>query len=305
MNNIRICLAIVVGVVGCGALAAELPTLAGPAMGTTYRVTLGAVSRSLSRGEVHREIEAVLARIDQAANTWRADSDASRFNRAAAAGEWVAVGTDLVAIVEIARSVHARSDGAFDITIAPLLRLPPDERSQSDRAAAFKLVGMQHVESRRAPPALRKRLDGVEIDLGGIGPGYAVDRIGERLVALGSASHLVELGGEVRAWGARPDGSKWRVRLRGQQSGGDGNGAVIDLTPGEALATATSRPGRSPVDPRTGKVIQHAPATVTTRAATCAEADAEAVAALVTAQENPTLHGQPSLKVFFHQKSPP
>ncbi len=299
----RICLTLVVGVVGCGAMAAELPTLAGPAMGTTYRVTLGAIPLELSRGDVHREIEAVLARIDQAANTWRQDSDASRFNRAAA-GEWVAVGTDLVAIVEIARSVHARSDGTFDITTAPLLRLPPGG-SQSDRAAALKLVGMQHLESRRAPPALRKRLDGVEIDLGGIGPGYAVDRIGERLVALGSASHLVELGGEVRAWGARPDGSKWRVRLRGQQSGGDGNGAVIDLTPGEALATATSRPGRSPVDPRTGKVIQHAPATVTTRAATCAEADAEAVAALVTAQENQTLHGQPSLKVFFHQKSPP
>ena len=275
----RICLTLVVGAVGCGAMAAELPTLAGPAMGTTYRVTLGALPLELSRGDMHREIEAVLARIDQAANTWRQDSDASRFNRAVA-GEWVAVGTDLVAIIEVARSVHARSDGAFDITIAPLLRLPPNERSQSEWAAALKLVGMQHVESRREPPTLRKRLDGVEIDLGGIGPGYAVDRIGERLVELGSASHLVELGGEVRAWGARPDGSQWRVRLRGQQSGGD-DGTVIELMPGEALATATSRPGRSPVDPRTGGVIQHAPATVTTRAATCAEADAEAVATLV------------------------
>lgn len=303
MNNIRICLAIVVGVLGWGALAAELPTLAGPAMGTTYRVTLGAMPAGLSQGELHREIEVVLARIDQAANTWRQDSDASRFNRAAA-GEWVPVGADLVAIVEIARSVHARSEGAFDITIAPLLRLPPG-RSQSDRAAALKLVGMQHLESRRAPPALRKRLDGVEIDLGGIGPGYAVDRIGERLVELGSASHLVELGGEVRAWGTRPDGSQWRVRLRGQQSGGDRNGVVIDLTPGQALATATSRPGHSPVDPRTGKVIDNAPATLSIRANTCAEADAEAVAALVTAQENQTLHGLPSLKVFLHQKSPP
>jgi thiamine biosynthesis lipoprotein len=262
-------------------MAAELPTLAGPAMGTTYRVTLGALPLELSRGDVHREIEAVLARIDQAANTWRQDSDASRFNRAVA-GEWVAVGTDLVAIIEVARSVHARSDGAFDITIAPLLRLPPDERSQSEWGAALKLVGMQHVESRREPPTLRKRLDGVEIDLGGIGPGYAVDRIGERLVELGSASHLVELGGEVRAWGARPDGSQWRVRLRGQQSGAGGEGPVINLKPGEALATATSRPGRSPVDPRTGVVVEQAPAIKSIRAATCAEADAEAVAALVS-----------------------
>jgi thiamine biosynthesis lipoprotein len=275
----KLCFALVVVAVGCGAMAAELPTLAGPAMGTTYRVTLGAIPPGLSRGEVHREIEAVLARIDQAANTWRADSDASRFNRAAA-GSWVAVGADLVAIVEIARGVHARSDGAFDITIAPLLRLPPGDGSQRDRAVALKLVGMQHVESRASPPALRKRMDGVEIDLGGIGPGYAVDRIGGRLVELGSASHLVELGGEVRAWGTRPDGSRWGVVLRGQQ-GGDGEGAVVDLAPGEALATATSRPGRPPVDPRTGAVVRDAPMSASVQAATCAEADAKAVAMLI------------------------
>lgn len=273
------CIILVLMVLACGALAAELPTLAGPAMGTTYRVALGAIPPGLSRGEVHREIEAVLARIDQAANTWRVDSDASRFNRAAA-GEWVAVGDDLVAMVEIARSVYARSGGAFDVTIAPLLRLPPGNASLSDRAAALKRVGMPHVESQAAPPALRKRIRGVEIDLGGIGPGYAVDRIGERLVDLGSASHLVELGGEVRAWGTRPDGLPWRVRLRGQESG-DGEGTVIDLAPGEAIATATSRLGRSPIDPRTGELVQNAPATVSLSAGTCAEADAEAVAALV------------------------
>jgi FAD:protein FMN transferase len=262
-------------------MAAELPTLAGPAMGTTYRVTLGAIPPGLSRGEVHREIEAVLARIDQAANTWRQDSDASRFNRAAA-GEWMAVSADLVAIVEIARGVHHRSDGAFDITIAPLLRLPPGDRSEAARVAALARVGMQHIESRASPLALRKRIDGVEIDLGGIGPGYAVDRIGGRLVELGSASHLVELGGEVRAWGTRPDGTRWRVRLCGK--GTDDRAAkVVDLAPGEAIATATSRPGRSPIDPRTGAVVENAPGTVSRRAATCGEADAEAVAALVQA----------------------
>lgn len=272
-------LALVVVAVGCGAMAAELPTLAGPAMGTTYRVTLGAIPPDLSRGEAHREIEAVLARIDQAANTWRQDSDASRFNRAAA-GEWVTVAGDLVTIVEIARGVHARSDGAFDITIGPLLRLPSGDSPEAARAVARTRVGMQHIESRASPPALRKRIEGVQIDLGGIGPGYAVDEIGERLVELGSVSHLVELGGEVRAWGARPDGTRWRVRLRGQVTE-DSAAKVVELAPGEAVATATSRPGRSPIDPRTGNVVKNAPATVSVRATTCAEADAEAVAALI------------------------
>jgi thiamine biosynthesis lipoprotein len=160
--------------------------------------------------------------------------------------------------------------------------LPPGDSSEAARAAALSRVGMQHIESRASPPALRKRIDGVEIDLGGIGPGYAVDQIGGRLVELGSASHLVELGGEVRAWGTRHDGTRWRVRLRGQVAE-DTAATVIDLAPGEAIATATSRAGHSPIDPRTGEVVQNAPATVSRHAATCAEADAEAVAALVQA----------------------
>lgn len=285
------CLSLIVVLCATAAIGADLPTLAGPAMGTTYRVTLGAVPAGTSRGQLHREVEAVLACIDQAANTWRTDSDASRFNRAAA-GMWVDVTADLVAIVEIARRMHVRSEGAFDITLAPLLRVSPRSVSASDWAAAFGRVGMRHVESRANPPALRKRMEGVAIDLGGIGPGYAVDRIGERLVMLGSPSHLVELGGEVRAWGTKPDGVPWRVRVRGSVVEG-GENAVVDLAPGEAIATATSRPGRSPIDPRTGQVVHSASATVSVRGATCAEADALAIAAMILTStgerwQNPT-----------------
>jgi len=236
--------------------AASPPTFAGPAMGTTYRVTLGGDIPSRTQGEVHREVEDVLARVDRALSTWRNDSDASRFNRNKE-GKWVAVAPDLVAVVAIARRVHDDTGGAFDIT-----------------AAAGTVVGMHLVEIREQPPALRKGRDGVALDLGGIGPGYAVDAIGERLVALGSKNHLVELGGEVRAWGAPPSGGRWRVAVRGTRD-------VWELAPGEAVATSTARPGRSPVDPRTGRVVTPRTPSATVRAATCAEADARAVAALV------------------------
>jgi hypothetical protein len=121
--------------------AAELPTLAGPAMGTTYRVTLAADIPGMTRGEVHREVEAMLAQIDRAASTWRNDSDASRFNRTDA-GEWVTVSADLLALVETAREIHDRSEGAFDITVGP--------------AESGRPIGMRHVVSRLSPPALRK-----------------------------------------------------------------------------------------------------------------------------------------------------
>ncbi|MFM8433968.1 MAG: FAD:protein FMN transferase, partial [Planctomycetia bacterium] len=76
-------------------------------------MTLRSDIPGLTRGEVHREIEDVLARVDRALSTWRSDSDASRFNRARA-GEWVAVAPDLVAVVAIARRVHDDTGGAFD-----------------------------------------------------------------------------------------------------------------------------------------------------------------------------------------------
>ena len=243
--------------------AVDLPTVAGPAMGTTYRVTLARDVPGMTLGQVHREIEDVLARLDRALSTWRSDSDASRFNRSPA-GTWVEVAPDLVAIVAIARRVHDDTGGAFDIT-AP---------TDTGRPAA----GMHHLEIRERPPTLRKTRDGVSLDLGGIGPGYAVDAIGERLMTLGSANHLVELGGEVRAWGTRAAAEPWRVALRHTS-------AFADLSPGEAIATSTARPGRSPVDPRTGRVVEPAVPVATVRASTCAEADARAVAILVHGAE--------------------
>jgi len=248
-------------------VAAELPTLAGPAMGTTYRVTLAADIPGVSRGELHRELEQVLAGIDLAASTWRNDSDASRFNRAEP-GEWVPVAADLLALVETAREIHARSQGAFDITVAP--------------AESGRPIGIWHVASRASPPALLKRVPGIALDLGGIGPGYAVDRIGTRFVALGSRAHLVELGGEVRAWGQPAAGRPWRVLLREAAAGGAGP-REIDLADGESVATSSCRPGRSPIDPRTGQPAATARPgrSATVRAATCAEADAWAVAAII------------------------
>jgi thiamine biosynthesis lipoprotein len=279
-------------------VAAELPTLAGPAMGTTYRVTLAADMPGMTHGEVHRDVEAVLARIDRAASTWRNDSDASRFNRAAAK-EWVEVSVDLVTLVDTAREIHEQSDGVFDITVSPLVRLWSGEALEPSAdmiAAARGRVGMQLVESRSATgeagAALRKSRTGVEIDLSGIAPGYAVDRVGERLQELGSRAHLVELGGEVRAWGQPSEGRLWRVRLR-DSAAGRGQPQEIFLADGMAVATSTCRPGRSPVDPRTGRPVVLSSSgrpgmsdrTATVRAARCATADAWAVAAIVLGLE--------------------
>ncbi len=268
-------------------VAGEPVVLAGPAMGTTYRVTLAAAVPGRSRGDVHRELEAVLARIDRGASSWRPDSDVSRFNRAAA-GEWVEVGDDLLTILRIAREVHAETAGAFDPTVGPLVALwrQAGERGKPPQpdalAAAAKLVGLSLIEQRQPPAgagAVRKRKPSVALDLGGIGPGYAVDCLGERLVALGSQHHLVVLGGEARAWGRQASGEPWHVV--GPQAAAAP--ATLPLSPGEAIAFATPKPGRSPIDPRTGRPVAAEPHPVMVRSTSCSRADALAVAAAVGA----------------------
>jgi thiamine biosynthesis lipoprotein len=265
--------------------AAPPTTIVGPAMGTVWRVTLGGPVAGATTADVHRAVEAVLDRIDRAASTWRTDSDVSRFNRAAA-GEWVEIAPDLAAILGIARRVHERSAGAFDITVAPLVRLwRSGEPPAADAIAAARgRVGMRLLQLRAAeadrPAAIRKSIAGVELDLDGIAPGYAVDRIGERLVALGSGSHLVELGGEVRAWGTRSDGGSWRVAMRSADAAGADRG-LVDLAAGMALATSTIRPGGGAIDPRSGQRVERRIRSATALAESCAEADAWAVAALV------------------------
>lgn len=274
-------------------LAAELPTFAGPAMGTTYRVTLAREPVSRRLGELHRAVDRLLARIDRSLSTWRTDSDASRLN-AAGADAWVEAGVDLDRVVRIAQEVHRDTGGRFDITVAPLVGW---WRSRLAAASADELVavvpppslvavtGSELLEVRGAatgrPPAIRKQADGVRIDLSAIGPGYAVDEIGDLLLALGSAGHLVELGGEVRAWGRQADGRPWRVAVSVETADGLSR-RVLALADGEAVAVAAAVPDRPVVDPRTGRLcLGQRLAEPIIRAASCAVADALATAAVI------------------------
>lgn len=275
--------------IGIGADAAEPIVLAGPAMGTTYRVTLAKPIDGLSPGEIHRDLEAVLDRIDRAASTWRDDSDVSRFN-VAATGVWIPISSDLAAILAIAQDVHTETHGVFDPTVGPLISLwrdaavqpegPPPEAVQ----AARERVGLQYVE-RREPPhgplSLRKLKPHLTLDLGGIGPGYAVDCLGERLCELGSEDHLVTLGGEARAWGRQTARAPWQVVVPSNDRGEPPQ--VVPLAAGEAIAFSTPRAGRSPIDPRTGRPATAPPQPVMVRSTTCSRADALAVAKAINA----------------------
>lgn len=266
-------------------------------MGTTYQVRLVRSSAPVvSEDRVRAEIDNILDRIDRSMSNWRRDSEISRFN-ASASTEWLPASSGLVAVMRRAEQVSELSGGAFDVTVAPLIDLwgfgpNPRERALPADAAiveARAAVGYRHVAVRDDPPGLRKDDPRVTVNLAGIAPGYAVDCIADRMAELGFKDALVELGGEVRARGRRPDGTPWRVAIEKPVSAGREVQWLVALSEGGLSTSGDYRAyfehdGQRyshTIDPHTGRPVTHALASVSVIHADTISADALATALLV------------------------
>ena len=262
-------------------------------MGTSYSVTLFASAGEIDVAVLQPRIEAVLERINAQMSTWRSDSELSRFNRSRDSG-WFPVSPQIAYVVEAAESISALSDGAFDVTVGPMVNLwgfgpaggkgaRPSERQIEE---ARRYVGYEKLKVRASPPALRKLHPGVYVDLSAIAKGFAVDEVADLLSEQGIESFLVEIGGELRTRGAKPDGSAWKVAIERPVPGERSIQDVVEL---RDMAIATSgdyrnyaeRDGRRyshTIDPRTGRPITHALASVSVVAVSAMRADALATA---------------------------
>jgi thiamine biosynthesis lipoprotein len=135
-------------------------------------------------------------------------------------GYWQPLSPEAVRVLEAALSVHAASGGAFDPAAGVLADLwgfgPTGPRDDVPSAYAIGeariMSGARHLEFDREQRRVRRR-EAVQIDLSGIAKGYAVDAVAERLVALGIEDFLIEIGGELRGEGIKPDGQPWWVEL--------------------------------------------------------------------------------------------
>jgi thiamine biosynthesis lipoprotein len=161
--------------------------------------------------------------------------------------------------------------------------------------AARAASGFAKLELRDAPgPAIRKRIATLALDVNAIAPGYAVDRIAEALEQLGLGDYLVEIGGEVRAGGHRPDGRAWQVAIEAPVAGERKAYAGLQLSD---LAVSTSGNYRDfrrfadgrvishTIDPRTGEPVGHGLVSVTVVHPSAMDADAYATALMVLGPE--------------------
>lgn len=264
-------------------------------MGTAAELQVAAESRRAAR----RMIAAALApieRVNSGMSIYRKDSAVSRLNSTGADGP-VALPAEVLHVLKRSVEFSKLSSGAFDITYAPLRDIwrkaqRQDKVPSSEHIVeALKLVGSDGLIFSEG--AVRFRAVGMKVDLGGIAKGYAIDLAAEALAGAGAKSAMVEIGGDMRFAGMRPDGRKWRVMVRRPPGDADVCEMYLRL---ESRAVATSgdyaryfnvggRKFSHIIDPRSGRPVENVPS-VTVVAQDAMSADALATAASVLGAED-------------------
>ncbi len=274
--------------------------LSGATMGTTYSVKLVAPGEHIDRQGVQSRIRETLAAVDKLTSTWRDDSELSLFN-ANPSTDRIDVSAEFCAVIDSALAVSRVSNGAFDITIGPLVNLwgfgpggerrePPDDDALG---AVMAIVGYEGLETRCSESTLRKRDGAMYVDLSGWAKGYGVDRLAAVLDEYGLKDYLVEIGGELRVRGRNAEGKKWAIAIEAPSTTTRQPHSVLRLTD---TSVATSGDYRNyfdhdgehyshTIDARTGRPVAHNLAGVTVISETAAYADAMATALLVLGPE--------------------
>ncbi len=197
-------------------LAAEVATRRVLAMGTTLEVTVCLGRREDALAAAERAVGEV-SRLEDALTTWREGGPLDRINRSPV-GQPVPVDAELFALLRAVFDWSARTGGAFDPSVLPLVRawdLRGAGRiaSEAELAAAREATGTARFRLDAAGRAV-VRLDGrAGIDEGAWGKGYALDRAAESLRGAGVRNALLDLGGEVLALGRSPERTAWAVAI--------------------------------------------------------------------------------------------
>lgn len=268
----------------------------GSTMGTQYHIVLVLPNNQhINTDELKKQVDNLLLEINQQMSTYIPTSEISLFNQYKQKS-WFPVSNDFMQVASSAQSVSKQSNGAFDITVAPLIDLwgfgattqftaPTDQQIRT----AMKNTSYQLLEVRNSPPALRKLNPNLRIDLSAIAKGFAVDKIWEFLNQNNYSDYLVEIGGEVRNRGLNQRGNPWKIGIEAPENNGlRVNQALLTSN----IAVATSGDYRNyfikdgvrfshTINPKTGKPIMHKLASITVVHKSAMMADVYATALMV------------------------
>tara|TARA_R110002020_G_scaffold70436_6_gene182778 strand:- start:1379 stop:2329 length:951 start_codon:yes stop_codon:yes gene_type:complete len=269
----------------------------GAAMGSTYSIKWVNAEGVPDTATLHGEIEALLSDFDAEVSTWRDDSDLARFN-AMPADSCAEVPTSLLELVGLGHILAEDSGGDFDLTVGPLLRIwgfhggngsqvvPDPEELQ----AALEQVGQRHLQVNGTQ--LCKSAN-VQVDVSAIAAGYAVDKVVDHLLSRGINSYMVEITGELKAAGVKPDNTPWKIAIEEPRDDQRMAHLIVALD-GQAVSTSgdyrnyfeyEGKRYSHTFDPSSGRPVMHELAAVTVLHNSAATADGLSTVLLVKGPE--------------------
>lgn len=301
--------------VGCDQ-APELTKFEGFAQGTIYHITYW--SENVVDGQaLEAAVVKEFADIDKVLSNYRPDSTIEGFNNHPN-DESQFVGDEIVGLLRVASRVSQASQGCYDLTIKPLFDLwgfkddvlsIPDE---STLQSALAGVGMAKVEIIDGTHV--KKPAKVRVDVSSVAQGYSVEKISRLLEQQGVQNYLVEIGGELKTHGHKPDGAAWRIAVEKPLPGEQRMMKILTTPKDQPFAVMTSGTYRHYfdvngvryshiLDARTGKPVTHDLVAATVLHDDPTVADAWSTALLCVGQEQGmNLANTEHLKVLFVQQ---
>jgi FAD:protein FMN transferase len=280
----------------CQHVPDNLLSIGGLTMGTTYSIKFVSQNKTIDKKAIHTDIEQILTDINQSMSTYIPDSELSLLNQSDIS-EWQNLSDDLYFVIEHANNVSLITNGAFDVTVGPLVNLwgfgpDPITRKIPDDSLLQSIkqhTGYTKIKFESSSKQILKSDPAIYIDLSGIAKGFAVDKIASYLDKHNIQNYLVEIGGELIGKGHNANHQAWQIGVEQAKSLERSVQRIINLN---NIAMATSGDYRNyfeknsiryshTIDPATGKPIHHNLASVTVLAKSGMQADAMATAFMV------------------------
>ena len=280
--------------------ATQILAFSGPTMGSTYHIQYVATANTPPATELQQQTEALLAQLDGEVSTYRNDSAVALFNRAAA-GHCRTMPASVITMVQAGEVLSEASGGAYDLTLGTLLDLwgfgaaknggstsiPDAEQRQQ----ALAHTGYRHLHIRHGNQ-LCKDID-LQLNFNSLAAGYAIDQVAAYFTSAGVDSYLIEITGELKARGHKPDGSPWHVAIEApaDSAATDAQQLLVAVNiDGQGMSTSgdyrafhliDGKRYSHTLDPRTGAPTTHSLASVTVIHPSAMQADALSTLLLV------------------------
>ena len=287
----------------------ELVKLQGETQGTYYSITYF----DNEKRDFQKEIDSVLHDFDMSVSLWVPNSIISKVNNNDTS---VVLDEYFIGNFNLSEEVSLATNGAFDCTVAPLVRawgFGFDETKHVDKHiidSIEEFVGYQKIKLENG--RLVKEDPRMSIDFNAIAQGYSVDVIANFLESKGINNFLIDIGGEVRGKGQKPDGSYWNVGIEKPAANQDSERSLKAIVALKNKSIATSGNYRKyyeengvryshTIDPKTGNPVQHSLLSASIMADNTAVADAYATSFMVLGLEKSRdfIENHKNLDAFF------